>query len=523
MIEKAVRIALVLAAGALATRASVAFAWDAEAHRAIFDIALRLSPAAAARIPAEYRNELVRELREPDTRDTLCRYHRGPAARVDPFAEAERELAFLLRVDVPSKPYPRAKSIGRYLHWVADTVVPRSIAQGKVYEVLDFWANKDFIVYRERSALSAPLSQALRARAEQALWPDEGPSAQSSLLRLAVNTMIEAILLLPPPPGRAADPDDGPVLFIVNRIDTGLSGMRSNVYYYEMSYSAGGVSVGEAGFAEVRSGGQGEKKADLMQRMQVQIAEQAVRRSPDGSVSIRALVFNNLNMPACGVAIQSGDWRKTIDGTLPAGALHLLAFDVPPSVDARKLALAAATSGCPPGPAGGAVRTDNRIVLGSTGGVPRLTNEGTPAAMGGGSATSAGQPATLSAFAGTLSPKVPEASAASSGILSVELGHPAGTNKVKNLVVEAINVYPRGSEWRVRVTARNTGDAPPGQVLLVVAPPGEAARGVDARETVRVDMSGLKSGASHTFVTTHRAKTGDVPEGLRLLSVQTGS
>ena len=70
---------------------------------------------------------------------------------------------------------------------------------------MDFWGNKDFIVFRERSPLAAPLSVSLKARAEAATWADDGPAAMPAVHRLAVTPPTEALLLLPagaraPPP-----------------------------------------------------------------------------------------------------------------------------------------------------------------------------------------------------------------------------------------------------------------------------------------------------------------------------------
>jgi hypothetical protein len=525
MTKRVPSVAVVAVALVTLVPPSPARAWDGEAHRAILEIAMLLSPAAAARIPVEYREELLKEMQYPDSRDTLCRYHRGPSARVDPFAEAERELAFLTQGGPALRPYPRAKSIGRYLHWVADSVVPAPIAAGKVCEVLDFWANKDFVVFRERSPLAGPLSAALRARSEAAAWPEDGPSALPHVLRLAVNTTIEALLLLPAAPGAPVASDEGPVLFIVNRIDTGLSGMRSNLYYYEVSqHVGGGVYLDEAGIAEIRTGGQGEKKADLMQRERVQIAEQSSRKNPDGSVSIRALLFNNLKVPACDAAVQSGRWSFAIRGTLPPGGLRLASFDVPPGVDLRNLKLTSSTAGCPALVGDGVVGTDRRVVLGNTGVVPRFQAEANSTDLGGPSArrSSIARGGQVLADTAATTRRGDEAPGGA-GTVSVAVGRPADFGLAAPVEVLSMEVVPGPFEWRVKVTVRNTREAPPGQVRLVVARAAGPSSPDGETESIWVDLRKLAAGATQTVTSTHRPRKGAVPAGLRLVDIRASS
>lgn len=522
---KRVRTATVVAfALAALIRPRAALAWDPEAHRAILETAMLLSPAAAARIPAEFRDELLKEMQYPDSRDTLCRYHRGSSVRVDAFAEAERELAFLRQEGPAPRPYPRAKSIGRYLHWVADSVVPVPIAEGRVCEVLDFWANKDFVVFREKWPLAGQLSLALRARSEAAGWPEDGPSALPYVLRLAVNTTIEALLLLPPIPGAPVARDEGPVLFIVNRMDTGLSGMRSNLYYYEVTqHVGGGVYVDAAGITEIRTGGQGEKKADLMQRERVQIAEQSARRKPDGSVSIRALVFNNLRVPACDASVQSGRWNVPIRGTLPPGGLLLASFDVPPGVDLRSLKLTSSTAGCPTTIGDGVVRTDQRVVLGNTGVVPRFQAEASSTALGGSlarrSSDARGGPVLADTVAST---RRESETPAGAGAITVAVGRPADFGLAAPIEVLSMEVVPGPFEWRVKVAVRNAREVPPGQVRLVVERVGDQGSEGET-ESVWVDLRKLAGGAMQSVSLTHRPRKAAVPARLRLVDIRASS
>jgi hypothetical protein len=520
------RLLLAASLAAALSRPSAALAWDAEAHQAILDMALLLSPAAASRLPAEYREELRKELRYPDSRDTLCRTHRGPAARVDAFAEAERELAALSRAGAPLRPYERAKAVGRYLHWVADAVTPRPIASGKVCEVLDFWANKDFVVFRERSPLSQPLAAALRARAARAEWADDTPAAQPAVLRLAVNATIEALHLLPAPAGGPALPDEGPVLFLVNRIDTGLSGMRTGLYYYEVSVPVGGGYVyEESGVAEIRSGGQGERKADLMQRQRVQVAEQSARTNPAGGASIRALVFNNLKVPACGVTVQSGRWSVPVSGTLPPGALRLASFDVPAGVDLQDLRISSQTSGCAPATADGIVPTDRRLVLGTTGSVPRLAAEGASTVLQDGrrrgSTVARGETLSASAQAHTRATGAPDGEG--SGAVSVTIDRPETYGLGAPVEVLAMEVDPGPFEWRVRAKVRSLREVSNGQVRLVLASSaGEGSAGPET-EFLWLDVRRMTLGETRTFDLKHTPRKAATPKGLRLVDIRASS
>lgn len=500
---------------------TTALAWDAAAHKAILEMALLLSPAAATRLPAEYREDLFKELQTPDSRDTLCRYHRGPLARTDAFAEAERELAWLTQAGAAAKPYPRAKAIGRYLHWVADGVVPPPIASGKVCEVMDFWGNKDFVVFRERSPLTGPLSTSLKARSEAAVWADDTAESMPAVLRLAVNTTVEALLLLPPIPGVPAAPDEGSVVFLVNRIDNGLSANTSTYYYYEAVYGGGGVYVGESGIAEVRSGGQGKKKANLMQREQVQIAEQSVKTRPGGGLSIRALVFNNLAVPACDVGLRWESWHVSLSGTLPPGGLRLATFDVPPGVDLPRATLVSRSAGCPSTIGEGVVRSDRRVVLGSTGAVPGFKAEESTTALGGpveSAATSAPGRAPVTAARPAAAADGAAGRRENSRVV-VGLRPAAEYGAAAPVEVLSMEVVPGPWDWQVTVTVRNPARVQPGQVRLVVARPENAA----VREVIWVDVRKMAPGATQTFVLNHRPRQSGVPERLGLVEILASS
>jgi hypothetical protein len=315
-----------------------------------------------------------------------------------------------------------------------------------------------------------------------------------------------------------AAPDDGPVVFLVNRIDNGLASTKSDLYYYEMTYRSGGIQVQDAGIAEIRTGGDGEKKANLMQRQRVQIAEQSVRTRPDGSRSIRALVFNNLAVPACEVALRSESWSVPVSGTLPPGGLRLASFDVPPGVDLRKVSLTSRTADCPAAIAEGAVRSDRRRVLGCTGSVPSLKAEENTTALGG-AVEKRSSVAQGPALASSAAAPAPGAAGREKPGLVVGLKAAADSGPAAPVAVLAMEVVPGPWDWRVKVTVRNPAEVQTGQVRLVVAWSGSSA----VRESIWVDVRKMAPGATQTFVVTHRPRQSGVPEGLRLVDVLASS
>lgn len=234
-----------------------------------------------------------------------------------------------------------------------------------------------------------------------------------------------------------------------------------------------------------------------MQRQRVQIAEQSVRTRPDGSRSIRALVFNNLAVPACEVALRSESWSVPVSGTLPPGGLRLASFDVPPAVDLRKVSLTSRSADCPAAIAEGAIRSDRRLVLGCTGSVPSLKAEENTTALGGAvekpSSATLGQE--VASSAGRVAAGNKTVAGREPAALVVALKAAADYGVAAPVEVLAMEVVPGPWDWRVTVTVRNPAEVQTGQVRLVVAP----VRKLD-RQGVHLDRRPEDGAGRHTDV-----------------------
>jgi len=148
-----VRLGLVL----VTLLARPARAWDPDSHLAIVRGAIALSPAAEARLPVSFREDMFREVAAADLTDKTCAAHRGAQARKEPAREADRLLLALRRPGASA--YYRAQMLGQYLHFVADCVVPAAIASGRqtprvVLSRLPTWAKGGFRLVR--ATFSAP-------------------------------------------------------------------------------------------------------------------------------------------------------------------------------------------------------------------------------------------------------------------------------------------------------------------------------------------------------------------------------
>ena len=186
------RILLVVLLPLLSARS--ARAWDREMHTSIVDAAMALSPAAEARIPLEFRDAFYKELREADYLDKDCRYHASATGDRDAAAMAEKAYLELTNPARPLKPYGRAQAIGRYLHYVADAVVPTALkVENGPNRLPNFFENRNLLLFRERQDLKPPLSLALRTRAKEVSWGSNEMAASSMIYRLVVNVHVGSV------------------------------------------------------------------------------------------------------------------------------------------------------------------------------------------------------------------------------------------------------------------------------------------------------------------------------------------
>ena len=383
------RIALV---ATLVLSGRSALAWDREMHTSIVDAALALSPAAEARLPLEFRDAFYRELREADALDKDCRYHPSSTGDRDAAAQAEKAYLELTNPGRVLKPYARAQVIGRYLHYVADAVVPTALKGENVPNRLpNFFENRNLLLFRERQELAAPIARALRARAVGVSWGSNEQAASSMIYRLVVNVTADALMLLPlRSPGEKVD-EGSPVIFIVNRMDNGLAAKKtsgsvghtttrmSDIGGPYQWYTYGGGSNITSGSTtttswsyESHGGGESSKKSNLMEQPGVQIAEMNVRQTDRGS-TIRALLFNNSEHCASDVVLKMGTWKWVMPERMPARALRMVEVDLPKDLNERKLTSSYKTEQCAGAlETGNFLSSDRRLVIGNTGAAPRF-------------------------------------------------------------------------------------------------------------------------------------------------------
>lgn len=361
-----------------------ALAWDAEMHTSIVDAALALSPAAEARLPPEFRDAFYRELREADYTDKNCRYHASLTGDRDAAAQAEKVYLELTNPSRPLKPYPRAQAVGRYLHYVADAVVPTALKlENGPNRLPTFFENRNLVLFRERQELALPLARALRASAAGISWGSNEQAASSMIYRLVVNVTVDAMLLLPLRSAGEKVDEGNPVIFIVNRMDNGLAAKRVDGWVghttSQLTDIAGpyqwvttGTTTSTTWSYEAHGGGESAKKASLMEQPGVQIAEMNVRQTASGS-TIRALLFNNAEHCASDVLLKMGTWKWAMPEKMPPGSLRMVEVELPANLSARKLTSAYSTEQC-----SGTLDTSKflstkrRLVIGNTGAPPRF-------------------------------------------------------------------------------------------------------------------------------------------------------
>ncbi|MEO6324413.1 MAG: hypothetical protein ABIT01_06975 [Thermoanaerobaculia bacterium] len=373
--------ALLLAAALLAP--GPAQAWDKEIHRSIAEAAIQISPEAEARLPLGFRDALLKEAAEADYLDRECRFHASTAPPRDPAAEAEKMYLQLLDPKKIERPYARAQAIGRYLHFVADAVVPASMRQGDTPKTLNYFANRNFVLFREPQALSMPLSAALRARAASAAWGGTEEAGKTMFFRNVVNLAVDALCLLPlrapMSPGAVS-----PVIFIVNRMDNGVAAAKRSGYVVkereEMTdipaHGYNNITTGTRTTWEItyeeHGGGASVKKPNMLEISGVQIVEMLLRSSATPPV-MRVLLFNNSPHCAADVALKIGTWRWPLPETMPPGALRLVEVALPESLVSRHLTSTSRVDTCAgPQAPGKFVLSDKRLVVGNTGAAPRF-------------------------------------------------------------------------------------------------------------------------------------------------------
>lgn len=361
-------IATVLAV--FATAIGTARAWDPDMHVTILDAACLLSGRAAAALPGQFTDEMTEALRGPDPFDGICRTHSGPQARIDPAMEAEKLYRSLTSTTEPLRPYQRARAVGAYLHYVADSVEPAAIASGRAVSIPNFFANKDFVIFRRPTSLTPDLAASLRAAGRESQAADDLPGSYSAIFRQAVNVTADAILALK---GRSGDPSDGgPVVFVVNRLDNGLSATKG-YQYLRTTYSYSGDEVTESySIGENRVGGGGRIKSDMLKRQGVQVVEWTSKRT-DSATAVTAMLFNNFDSCATDITVKAAHWTFPVSGTMGPHDLRLLSFEAPASANLDNATAVWKAGPCAPTSGQGVVPTGAHVVVEGGGiGLPRF-------------------------------------------------------------------------------------------------------------------------------------------------------
>jgi hypothetical protein len=353
----------------------VAGAWDGPSHSSIVLAAARVSSAADKRIPVQFRDAFFQAIEQGDFRDTNCLAHRGPHAKRDAAEEAQRLLGELTGPNAEERPYHRATLLGRFLHYVADSAVPNSLAAGTAVAVADFFSNKNFVVFREKQEIKAPIAASLRALGGEAQWAQEGLGGESAVFRLAVNLTVDA-LLLASRSGAAGEEPGTAVLFVINPLDNG-TGMTRSEFYHTTSYLYAGPMVFESNsFGERRVGGGGSLLPDLLQRAGVQVVEWRGRREGP-KLTVRALFFNNQARCASDIVIGGHGPVVAVTGVeMPPFSLRQVVLEIPADGEPREPFLRAVPRDCsaadlPPG----FVSTRRRLAVAATGAPPRFEGE----------------------------------------------------------------------------------------------------------------------------------------------------
>lgn len=333
---------------------AAASAYDANTHLTIVQAAFRLSPAAEARVPSEYRDAFLNDIREADPRDPDCRAHRGPQATLDPAAEAEKLYQELSVPAGREHAYRRAQVMGRYLHYVADCAAPRAIARGKMLP--NFFANENFALFREPGRLDLPIGASLREREQRAEWADDDSGAYPAVFRQVVNLTIDALLALPALPGGRNVPDPDVVIFVVNRMDSGLSSRRTTYW----------------------TGRSGRFNADVLGRGGVQVLEWAPRAQGEDA-TVRALLLNNEEGCVSNLTARAGGWSGSIAGGMPPGVLRRVDLKVPPGIRLETVHVTYSPAPCRAADGrADLIRADKRIVINGGGIANPQFGEGSP-------------------------------------------------------------------------------------------------------------------------------------------------
>ena len=325
-------------AGFLATGFGLAFAlpalaWPAEMHGSLVETAFLISPPAKARIPSLYLDAVLqaaKETRDAGERAGECLPHR------DAPQEAQRALEFFFKN--PKWTHNNAVSVGRALHFAADSLLPDSVERGGLDVRRALFTGHDFVVFREsRDDGALPISTFLRNRAKEAHFADDPNEDDALRYRAAVNAIVDLLLRLEPVPGEPTAPDGGVGLFVVDTLDTGLGGM----HVVKEDKKVVGARVDSLGdlwiktettlwYDPEKSWG-GKRRSISIESEGIHVMDRASRKVGDEVVS-RMAIFNNTTLCGVQLALSAGKWKLDVPLDIPPRAIRMVDVRVPVAV-----------------------------------------------------------------------------------------------------------------------------------------------------------------------------------------------
>jgi hypothetical protein len=325
------RTTLLLITSSIVMTANSAGAWNRETHRSIVEAAFIISPAAEARLGAVDRGALLQASEEADPSDPECRLHPVAVGSRDAASRAEELFNQVISAKgALATRYFRAQSIGRLLHFVADAAVPQDMPVADAGTGSRFFPSQHFVVFRERGPLGMPLTASLRERGAQARWSVNSETNHAAAFRLAANLVADVLLLLPPEPGAKEFSDSGPVIFAIDRLDTGLG---STAYRYK--YLRSDIEY-DYYLEERKADSSANRLTPLPDRPGLQIVEW-LTRPQDRSTTVRALLLNNDKRCATRIILSRGSWSAPLSMTIAPYSLKVVELSYPSDVSREKL------------------------------------------------------------------------------------------------------------------------------------------------------------------------------------------
>lgn len=316
------------AAGALAfaflVTANPAVSWPPEMHESLVEAAVLISPAARARVPDEYLGSVIRGAKEADGLDGRCLLHRDPAT------DAQKMLDFLRRDTKWTNNH--ALGVGRLLHFAADSILTDALERGAQEVQASLFSTHDFVVFREAAGdLTRPLATSLREAAREARFADDPTGDDALRYRRVVNVLADTLLRLPPLPGVSPAEDGGVGLFVVDTLDTGITGV--SVARESMT----GIGSRDEGAAEIWDITQptrsfkGRRRVSAIDNHGIDVIDRACRRDGEDVLS-RMTVFNNTALCASQLILSADAWKVEVTLDIPPHAIRLLDVRVPAPV-----------------------------------------------------------------------------------------------------------------------------------------------------------------------------------------------